>query len=160
MLRGLCKSAELGATHGHGILAKGMGCDSRSPIPHHWRCLCNNRWHLVFCELAQISKVSGAKAQVEAWKARWELGKDKFDELQAKNTELQGLVKNLTMQIEEHATQAALRATSAKIDGVVHAIATANSDIQVYYKEGGKSLKAEPGIFKINPPLSSTEKSG
>lgn len=113
-----------------------------------------------FVNWLRSQEVSGAKAQVEAWKARWELGKDKFDELQAKNTELQGLVKNLTMQIEEHATQAALRATSAKIDGVVHAIATANSDIQVYYKEGGKSLKAEPGIFKINPPLSSTEKSG
>lgn len=105
-------------------------------------------------------EVSGAKSQVEAWKARWELGKDKFDELQAKNEELQSLVKNLTSQIEAHATQAALRATSEKIDGVAHAIATANSDIQVYYKEGGKSLRADPGVFKINPPLSSTEKSG
>lgn len=108
-------------------------------------------WFLV--NWLRSQEVAGAKSQVESWKARFELGKDKFDILQARNIELQGLVEKLTIQINEHASPATLAATSAKIDGVVHAIATANSDMQVYYKEGGKSLKAAPGIFQINPPF-------
>lgn len=87
-----------------------------------------------FVNWMPTQEVQGAKAETDAWRARWELLQDKLAGIEQKNSMLMRTVERLDKQIKQRAPIDTLSTTSASLQGLSQGLSAANSDLERWAK--------------------------